>query len=307
MIDTNRILEDIYKKIFLREQDYTINIFLCGAKNMEKDTVRFLIYEEIKDNSKYNVIFPEWLFSNLLVKKEYNLLKLEHELASQVDAIVLPLEGYGAIAEIGAFSSINELVGKIIVINKKKYKRESSFINLGPIKLILNENKENVIYIDNNHINKLDNEKENAKIKKMILQRIKSLRKVESKHEIKNLFNLSRFILNVIAIFQPILKKEIVNLLKKFRKNIPPYYVEPCLEILLEKGKVDRDVKCFKDNYEECYTLTKSGHNYIYEDLLNKLKIVKPFSIIRSQVLSYKNSNKKNIDLDEEFKSFLET
>lgn len=286
------ILKEIYEKIFLRELDYSINIFLCGSNPNNTDSLRHLIYEEIKDNPRYNVVFPEWLFSNLLAMKEYNLFDLENDLALNVDAIVLPLEGLGTMAELGAFASFDKLRAKIIVINDQKYRRDRSFITLGPVSVIMSEDKRNVIYYSQD---KLDG------LKKKVFNRIKNMSSDSSKFDIRNLFNLSRFILYIIAIFQPIEKELISNLLKKFKKEIPTHYIDPCLEILLEKMKINRDIAA---DYSETYFLTESGHNFIYENLLPKLNIIKIFSQARAKILNAKFRG-KNFNIDEGRKKFL--
>jgi len=300
-LETENILKDIYKKIFLKEVDYSINVFLCGANPNDKNSIRNLLYQEMKDKSKYNIVFPEWLLSNLLAKKEYNLLKLEQDLASNVDVIVLPLEGLGTMAELGAFSSFDKLCSKIIVINEKKHKHGRSFITRGPVKLISSINKKNIIYYDKNEKDKIIRKTELDELKKKVLSRIKSLSSNESKYDIKKLFNLLRFILHIIAIFQPINTSEIKTLLTKLKMDIPLHYLDPCLENLFEKDKIISDTK----NYDKYYSLTEFGHYYIYEDLLPRLHIIKDFSKIRAKIINSRNRKKNKLNLDEEQKKLL--
>jgi hypothetical protein len=295
------ILDDIYSKIFLKELDYSINIFLCGANPNDKNSIRHLLYEEIKDKSQYNIVFPEWLFSNLLVRKEYNLLNLEHDLASSVDVIVLPIEGMGTLVELGAFSSFDKLRDRIIVINDEKYKSKRSFITLGPIKLIKQTDSRNVIYYNKGDPDPAINKRNLDDLKKNVLSRVRLLNRAESKYDIKNLFNLSRFILYIIAIFQPINESEILELLDNLKKGIPHYYLDPCLQNLIEKQKIDRNIIRYK-NY---YSLTHSGHLYIYEDLLPRLKIIKVFSKTRAKIIRSNNRNISKWSLDGEVTKFL--
>jgi len=93
----NQILNDLYNDVFLEESDSTVNIFLCGASILDELSIRNRIYKAIRDIAKTNVVLPEWLFSDLLAKPEYNLLTLEGELAGNVDLIIVPLEGYGTV------------------------------------------------------------------------------------------------------------------------------------------------------------------------------------------------------------------
>ena len=140
------VLKYIYVLVFNREIDHSLNIFLCGLNPDKGESIRTRIFERIKNNPKFNIVYPEWLFSNLLASKEHNLLDLEKELASNVDVIIIPLEGLGTIAELGSFASFSELTNKIIVINNEKYKFNKSFVNQGPINLIRSRNKKNIIY-----------------------------------------------------------------------------------------------------------------------------------------------------------------
>lgn len=285
------IVNEIYAKIFLKEIDYSINIFLCGSDPNNKKSIRNVIYNEIKNDSKFNIVFPEWLFSDLLAKKDYNLLKLEHALANDVDAIVLPLEGFGTFAELGAFATFDKLIDKLLIVNERKYKDRKSFINIGPIKLVVKSNRQNIIYYQKNELNEM---------KKNVMRRMKSLRSKESKFDIKNIFNLSRFILYLIALFQPVQKNEIIELLKHLGKTIPIEFIDPCFGILFQKMRIEKDPRQDKSYY----VLSELGHYYIYEDLLPNLHIIRIFSKIRTQILNYQNRKLNKLNLGVEIENF---
>ena len=311
-MESIKILNEIYNRIYLKEYDFVINIFLCGEALSHKNSIRKIIYEIIKSDSKYNIVFPEWIFSNLIINKDYNLLNLENDLANHVDAIVMPLslKGYGTFAELGAFSSNKKLLDKIIVLNNDRFKHESSFINLGPINLIKNVNIENLIYFKLNDNDEFDSDIEKEYFQKKVIKRIKQLRKKEIKIDLKNIFNLTRFISHIIAIYQPIKKSSIIDLLNEFNqvnlKKIPVYYIDSCIEILLSRKIINRDLENFNDEVEDFFYLTKNGHNYIYENLLTRLRVVKKFCTLRTKIL-YKNCrNKTIIDMDEKCLKFLE-
>ena len=136
-LDTKRILSDIYYKLYRKDVDHSLNIFLCGSETGNKDSIRNLLHEEMKNKPRYNLVFPEFLFSKLVDrKKQFNLLKLEEKLASDVDIIILPLEGPGTLCELGAFAVNEQLLPKIVAINKVEYKNAKSFITIGPLALI---------------------------------------------------------------------------------------------------------------------------------------------------------------------------
>ena len=311
-MESEKILNEIYSRIYLKEYDFVINIFLCGETLSSKNSIRKVIYETINADSRYNVVFPEWIFSNLIISKNYNLLNLENDLADHVDAIVMPLslKGYGTFAELGAFSSNTKLLNKIIVLNNDKFKHDNSFINLGPIALIKNENNENLIYFKLNDNGEFESDDERENFQKKVIKRIKQLRKIGIKIDLKNIFNLTRFILYIIAIYQPIKKSKIIELLDEFNQinlnKIPTHYIDSCIEILLSRKIVNRDLENCGGSIEEFFNLTKNGHKYIYENLLIRLRVVKKFCTLRAKIL-YKNYRKKNIiDMNEKCLKFLE-
>jgi len=290
-----KLFDKVYTQIFLQNEDNSINIFLCGANPEKAESLRNQIYQKIKPITKLNIVFPELIFSNLLYDKQHNLLTLENELAADVDIIVLPLEGYGTVAELGAFASFEKLIKKIIVINKSKYKHNRGFINIGPIRLIRSANTKHIIYYDDNSIDSTN------EMLDRIHKRLLYSRKQETKKNIKNLLTFSRFLLYIVAFFQPITEEEIKAYLKKWDPDIPEHYINPGLEILCEKDNIERDHRQDK----VIYTLTSEGHNYVYEDLFRTLNILKESSKMRSEILYFQNRKIKKFDINRERGRFL--
>jgi len=64
----------------------------------------------------------------------HNLIDLEVELAAICSLVIIILESPGAIAELGAFSQLEEFQGKIILINNEQDTLKDSFINLGLVR-----------------------------------------------------------------------------------------------------------------------------------------------------------------------------
>ena len=292
-IIAKEILSTIYKEIYTRDVDFSINVFLCGKITSSDISIRNKVYNAIKKHEKFNVVFPEWLFSSLLQKKEYNLLDLERILAGDVDVIILPLEGFGTFAELGCFVSFKEISKKIILINDKKYRNKKSFVNIGPVKLIKQNDKNNLYYY------KTEFDEEDAKkiIKKLIYRPPHSY-----KSDLKNIFNLSRFIFYTIGIFQPVSKSDLENYLNEFKKGIPKHFIEPCLEILIRKTKIQMDI----DNGNEVYKLSEEGHHNMYEILLKKLGISDNFAFIRAKILNAKFRKNNKLNLLEEGRKYLD-
>jgi hypothetical protein len=292
VMDTSFILDSIYSEIFLKAADSTVNIFLCGSRSAGPDSIRTLLYEALRHYGKMNVLFPEWLFSDLLAKHEHDLLTLEHELADSVDMVIIPLEGTGTIAELGAFASLPTLRPRIIVVNDAKYKWQSSFISLGPIKLIRKEQPSNIMYYDTDN--------KGATVDRVV-SRLKYMKKREQKSGLDNLFNLSRFMMFVIGIFQPVSKQSIRDILLGWNKQVKDHHIEPGLNILVKNEIVITDIK----NYEEHFSLTEKGHNYVFENILLTLNKVKPFNKIRLRVINDRCKRRRRVNIEKEREKLL--
>jgi hypothetical protein len=295
--DYQNIISNIYTKIFLKEVDSSISVFLCGASTDDNNSIRDIIYSNIENDSQFNVVFPEWLFSSLLNKKKYNLLELENLLADNVDVIVLPLEGIGTLAELGAFASNEKLRSKILVINDKQYEHSKSFINEGPVKLISQVKKNNIYYYEND-FDIPDADK--------IINKMRYMHTKIPKFELDKLFNLARFINYIIAIFQPINETSIKKYLSLLNVPTPTDLINPCIEILIKKKKVRKEIEKVNNLPINIYMLSDDGHYYIYEDLLQRLNLIKEFGKMRARIINFNNRKLNTLNYQEESKKFLE-
>ncbi len=291
MTKKNSIVRKIYSQLYKKDVDYTLNIFLCGADTGRTDSFRHLLNIEFQKYAKFNVVYPEFIFATLLNQKDSNLLELEDELATYVDLIIIPLEGQGALAEIGAFAVNKKLLPKIIAINDIRYKNAKSFINLGPIDLIKRNNSSNLFYFTKGK------EKD---ILKNLVDSISSKRIAKKdSYDLVNIFNLSRYLFYLISIYQPLTKKEMFDRLNQLTEEIKNTkiklkFIDASIQILVQKNRIEKDID---SNFKEIYSLSEEGHNYVYEELLPELKIVKEFSDIRLKILSTQiNKKKKNMD-----------
>jgi len=134
-----------------------------------------------------------------------------------------------------------------------------------------------------------------------IHKRLLYSRKQETRKNIKNLFIFSRFLLYVVAFFQPITEEETKAYLKKWSPDIPEYYIDPGLELLCGKDNIEMDHRQGK----VVYTLTSEGHNYVYEDSFRTLNILKESSKIRSEILYFQNRKIKKFNINRERGRFL--
>jgi len=292
MKDYTHISNTIFENLYRKDVDFSINVFLCGASTSKRDTVRDMLNSAFKKDAKFNTVYPEYIFASILGKKGYNLLELEDDLARQVDLIILPLEGIGTYCELGAFAVNKSLLPKIVVINERTYEKYKSFINLGPVDLIKKQKPKNVIYYDKG--------KEKDIIDKVVkMARLKRYEKKIS-YELDNLFNLSRLILYLIAVFHPISIDEIITLLKGLGKEkINQKYIDSAIQVLKQKNRIEQDID--ENTLEEKLTLSYDGHFYFYEELIPKLNVKTVFTRLRSEINNNRyKPKKKNLSKEKE-------
>lgn len=201
---SKKILDDIYRPAYT----FKTTIFLCGADISQTDKMRFKIAKALGGWDywfQYDIVYPEDIFEELLFSsKSKDLLSLEGLLAESVDAIVLIPESPGAFTELGAFANDEELRKKLICVVDKKYKKNKSFINQGPLKLVKKTSKHGLIFVDPNDIEKVI-EKLHSSLRK--------LKKTSSKKSDKiSLLQLDNFILPSIFLLQPVSLKTLINL-----------------------------------------------------------------------------------------------
>jgi hypothetical protein len=277
LIDTETILFEIQEKLYKKDVDFSLNIFLCGAETKKKDSIRDLLNIAFRKDAKFNSVYPEYIFASLYSKGGENLLELEDDLANYVDVIVLPLEGIGTYCELGAFAVNKSLLPKIIAINNSRYKKSKSFINLGPIDLIKKHNPSNLIYF---------NDGEERLLIPKIVDKVKFKRynKIPS-YNLENLFNLSRFLLYLIAIYQPIDRKNLETLITILGKGkLKTKYVESAIQILTQKNRIEQDIDA--SSFNSVFSLSEDGHKYVYEELITKLNVKRDFSAIRAEIIN---------------------
>ena len=115
------------------------------------------------------IFYPEKVFVEYFnLNKNSDYLSLETLLAQNVDYICIVCESSGSLVELGAFSNIEEIRNKIIALNDEKYKKEKSFVNLGPIKHLLKYNKNSAKFYNDENLTKICDD-----LKKMFRQYLK--------------------------------------------------------------------------------------------------------------------------------------
>jgi len=65
-----------------------------------------------------------------------DILSFESDIAQIADLIILFSESYGSAAELGAFSVVEEIAAKLLVVIDEKNHNDNSFIRLGPLRAL---------------------------------------------------------------------------------------------------------------------------------------------------------------------------
>jgi hypothetical protein len=280
-----KIKDDFYRPV----NEYKSTIFLCGADLKQKEKFRYqiagLLMNDWRNSFYYDVIFPEDIFDDLLYSsKRQDLLSLENMLADSVDVIVIIPESPGSFAELGAFANDAKLREKIICIIDSKFKKDKSFINEGPVKLVRKNNKEGVIFIDPDDI-KNSVEKLISVIKKFKKKSSKKLDKI-------SLLQLENYILPSIFLLEPVTKEILQDLTAYATEDGKNSYqaTVTALTALTKKRKIEMS--------NEGYRLTSAGLDSFF-NLKKTSSSVKSIDEtialdnLRLEILNYKLRNKK--------------
>jgi hypothetical protein len=147
---------------FSGPKDITKFVFLCGA-NKDKSTIserRKALLEFSQQHLPHTQFFlAERIFTTLRTEEHKgNWLDLEHDISMFADNIIIVLESPSSFTELGAFSH-DKLRSKLIIINDSQFKKEESFINMGPIKAVCEASSdENILYykMSDDGIDRLD-------------------------------------------------------------------------------------------------------------------------------------------------------
>jgi hypothetical protein len=201
-----RIHDQVYKRFY----DYKTTLFLCGAGGKSGKSVRDQISDALTKGwyaYQYDIFYPEDLFDELLYGPGHqDLITLENILAASVDAVVLVVESYGAVAELGAFASNSILRKKLVCVVNARYKKDKSFINYGPIRLMRDKREGAIVYIDY------------AKVTEgleLIRRAASKVRKATPKSvDVTNVVQAHNFILPCIYLLEPIPRDTLVELVR---------------------------------------------------------------------------------------------
>lgn len=282
------LAEYIHNEAYKKFIDNKTTIFLCGASRDMINSTRFKIEElllrKFYYQLKYQIVYPEDLFTDLLLGHgRHDLISLENVLADSVDAIVIIVESWGAVAELGMFSSNEGLRKKIVCIIDKKYKKSKSFIQLGPVRLMRDKKEGVVLYED---FTNLDPEI------KRIHQAIHSISKTTQKSSgVINALQAHVFVLPCIYLLEPVndkLIKELVRHSANIDDNLAMALSRTALSMLINR----REIRLASDGYRltelglaKFKNLSRTGKNkYAYD--------IHEMDEIRLRILNWRLRNK---------------
>jgi len=281
------IAELIHKHIFQVLVRNQLNVFLIGTGRDARNSLRDPLREELLGAPYYpslEVFYPEELFDELFQQNnQIDLLRLENLLAKSVHAIVIVLESPGSIAELGAFANHEVLRKRLVVIVNQLYRKDKSFIMLGPVKMLKKINGA-VIYYDFNNRHKEALKKLGEQVRGNIRRIAKQ---VTPDTTIKNLINAQFFLLAAVYVMQSIGKIEINKMIKAIGGEDEETVIaiaNSSLNILLR----NKELILFSGKYE----LTKEG----LKRITDLLKYQWPRNIIldKLRVVVLNNTLRKN-------------
>lgn len=232
------LIEELKKEIRTRgieDNGLPRFIFICGEQIL--DSSGKLISEEIlesNNNVRYFImknfgkhtyigeygkeihpaqcVISEYLYS---ADKAIDILTFEEVLAEISEYIIIITESPGTFCELGAFALHDSFVDKVIVINEDNPNFKSSFISLGPIKKIENQNEKNVILYSSKSALKSSLEL-NDMIREIATKEVRFTPNLDSKSI--NLKNLIYELLNLTELFEPVTPYELETLYKQIRE-----------------------------------------------------------------------------------------
>lgn len=211
--DIQTISEIIKDKVYVPLYEKRTTVFLCGADLKDKDKGRAKIANLLKTYSKYEILYPEDLFEELLAGQgQYSLLSLENILADSVDVVIIIPESPGSFAELGAFSNNTKLVKKLICISQNKHKKDKSFINYGPYRLVKEGKTGKIMHIN---FSDIENASDSRNIFKAINESVlKIKRSTPTEKGVANILESENFILPCIYLIDFLNNIELYKLLK---------------------------------------------------------------------------------------------
>lgn len=125
-------------------------VFVCGPGYASGDiVVRNFARDELQKVPNVQAVYGEEIeYQSNFKSQKTDLQTLEVKFAHEVDFTLLILESPGSIAELGTFTQLPGVRGRLIVLVSSRFFRATSYIARGPLSLLANQNQNSVIYYD---------------------------------------------------------------------------------------------------------------------------------------------------------------
>ncbi|MGI2191580.1 retron St85 family effector protein [Shewanella baltica] len=112
-------------------------LFVCGGDPKycnRRSEIESYLSKHVKHLLTFRAEYAWETISN--TQPGANALKLEEWLADLSDAVIIIVESFGTVAELGAFSLSESLRSKLLPILDRRFKDDESFINTGPVRWV---------------------------------------------------------------------------------------------------------------------------------------------------------------------------
>jgi len=196
-------------------------LFICGGEtDVSKEppiSVRDYVLRRISEKKEVfsRIILAEEMQSWLQAGAFQNLVLFEKALAHLADKIVVFVESPGSIAELGAFSFLEDIYGKLLIFISSDYKESNSFITLGPIKKLINNNDQSVKFYEWSYKGSTKISSDLNKIPDLVDFIVSDIECAISKQDIKKEFKVDKvehillFICDLLCLFPALQMTEI--------------------------------------------------------------------------------------------------
>lgn len=237
----SKVTQDILEKLSnsvrqkkIKQDIFPKFVFICGEQIINDDgsvkseeellsseNKRHYLISSLEKNIKVldkrkfkNVlcVIPEKMYSS---NENVDTLTFEELLAELSDEIIIIVESVGTICELGAFTVKEEYMKKLLVINDDGHINDKSFINEGPIQKLISFDEEKLIWASYKYDEFKKNFFINSYIKDVLSTDLVIQPNKSNKLDIKNLIYE---LFNIIEIFAPITKRELLYIYKKVKK-----------------------------------------------------------------------------------------
>jgi len=212
-----------------------------------------------------DVFTAEDLFEDLLFGAGHEkLLNLENVLADSVDAVVLVVESAGAIAELGAFANTDRLRPKLVCVLKKRYRRDKSFINYGPLRLMKDRDEGRCIFGDFG---------DPPSMEWQVWHAVRDLYRGRGKPaRVSNLVQAPHYVLSCVYLLGPVSRNELVQLVAAAPgcgDARAPSLTTAALSALLGRGQIEAGPDGYLLTHDGTQAFlklgTRSGHRHTYD------------------------------------------